>query len=264
MRRSIAAAIIGLGLLGGCAAPGSLEKGEVYDPLEVPNRLIFAVNETLDIFILQPTAYVYRTVIPDPVRDMVAGFLGWVATPVILANDAFQGDWDGAGITAQRFVANAPLFGFVDNATGLGLKAQNEDFGQTLGHYGAGDSPYLMLPVLGPSNARDGVGKVVDYFLDPTRYIGDEDLNTNFQMGRRVAGAVDFRARNFDAINDLRESSVDYYARVRSIYKQRRDALIRDGEPSSVGASSSKSDGKEFDGYPGTATEQTSSTVSTD
>jgi phospholipid-binding lipoprotein MlaA len=262
MRRSIAAAIIGLGLLGGCAAPGSLEEGEVYDPLEVPNRMIFAVNETLDIFILQPTAYVYRTVVPDPVRNMVAGFLGWVSTPVILANDAFQGDWTGAGITAQRFVANAPFFGTVENVPTL--KTQNEDFGQTLGHYGAGDGFYLMLPVLGPSNTRDGIGKVVDYFLDPVRYIGNDDVNSDFQMGRRVAGAVDFRARNFDAINDLRESSVDYYARVRSIYKQRRDALIRDGEPGSYGASSPKSDGKEFDGYPGTSTEQTSSRVSTD
>lgn len=263
MRRSIAAAIIGVGLLTGCASNGTLEEGAVYDPIEPANRLVFAVNETLDIFILQPTAYVYRTVIPAPVRDMVRGLVEWVGTPVILANDVFQGDWDGAGTTAKRFVANAPFLGMVDNATGLGEVAQNEDFGQTLGHYGAGDGAYIMLPVLGPSNIRDVVGRVADYFIDPVRYIGEEDANFSVRMGLRAAGAVDFRARNFEAINDLRETSVDYYARVRSIYKQRRDTLIRDGQVGPVRANAPSDGSEEFNAYPGVKpAEQTSARTS--
>ena len=178
MRRSVTAAIVATGLLAGCAGQGELEPGEVYDPIEPANRMVFAVNDTVDTFVLQPTAYIYKEAVPDPVRDMVRSFLEWLKTPVILANDLFQGNWDGAGVTASRFVANAPFFGFVDNATGLGLEYREEDFGQTLAVYGAGDGPYIVLPLLGPSNARDTVGLVVDHFLDPINYIGDGPLDT--------------------------------------------------------------------------------------
>ena len=225
----------------------------MYDPIEPANRLVFAVNETLDIFILQPTAYVYKEAVPDPVRDMVRNFLDWLKSPVILANDLFQRDWKAAEVTVSRFVANAPFFGFVDNASGLGLAQREEDFGQTLGVYGVGDGPYIVLPILGPSNVRDTVGLVVDQFLDPINYArgGDpldtEDDVSKFQIGRRIVGAVDFRARNFEAINELKETSVDYYARVRTIYKQRREAQINNGR-SPAGASRPSSSG-EFDQY---------------
>lgn len=205
---------------------------------------MFAVNETLDTFVLQPTAYVYKEAVPDPVQDMVRSFLNWLKSPVILANDVFQGDWPAAKVTVSRFVANAPFFGFVDNATGLGLEHRDEDFGQTLGHYGTSDGPYIVLPLLGPSNARDTVGLVVDYFLDPINYMdGDGPLDTahartTFQVGRKALDAVDWRARNYDAVNDLKRTSVDYYARVRTIYKQRRDALIHNGTPPSPAGTS--------------------------
>src|SRR3546814_11863911 len=103
---------------------------------------------------------------------MVRSFLDWLKSPVILANNLFQGDLQAAEITVSRFVANAPFFGFIDNATGLGLEHRNEDFGQTLATYGAGDGPYIVLPLLGPSNGRDTVGLVVDFFLDPINYVG--------------------------------------------------------------------------------------------
>lgn len=253
MRRSFTAAVFATGLLAGCAGQGELEPGEVYDPIEPANRLVFAVNETLDTFVLQPTAFVYKETVPDPVRDMVRSFLDWLKSPVILANDLLQGNWEAAEITVSRFVANAPFFGFVDNATGLGLEHREEDFGQTLATYGVGDGPYIVLPLLGPSNTRDGIGLVVDYFLDPINYMPSGDPldsdsdRTKFQIGRRVVGAVDWRARNFDAINDLKATSVDYYARVRTIHKQSRDALIRNGTPPRAAGSAGTSD--EFKKY---------------
>jgi len=214
--------------------------------------MVFAVNDTVDTFVLQPTAYLYKEAVPDPVRDMVRSFLGWLKTPVILANDLFQGDWDAAGVTASRFVANAPFFGFIDNASGLGLEHRKEDFGQTLAVYGSGDGPYIVLPLLGPSNARDTVGRVVDYFLDPINYVGEGPLDRDsdvamFQTGRSIAGAVDFRARNFAAINEIKQTSVDYYARVRTIYKQRRDAQVSNGAPPESAGQSGSSE--EFEQY---------------
>lgn len=253
MRRSFTAAVFATGLLAGCAGQAELETGEVYDPIEPANRMVFAVNDTVDIFVLQPSAYLYKEAVPGPVRDMVRSFLDWLKTPVVLANDLFQGDWRAAGTTASRFVANAPFFGFVDNATGLGLEHREEDFGQTLAVYGSTDGPYIVLPLLGPSNARDTVGIVVDYFLDPINYIGngnplDGDADrTRIQVARRAVGAVDFRARHFATINELKQTSVDYYARVRTIYKQRRDALINNGTPP-AGAGRPSSSG-EFDEY---------------
>lgn len=252
MRRSFTAAVVATGLLAGCAGQAELEQGEVYDPIEPANRMVFAVNDTVDIFVLQPTAYMYKEAVPDPVRDMVRSFLQWLTTPVVLANDLFQRDWQAAEVTASRFVANAPFFGFVDNASGLGLEHREEDFGQTLAVYGTGDGPYVVLPLLGPSNARDTVGMVVDYFLDPINYMRGGPLEqdadkTKIQVGRRAAGAVDFRARNYATINEIKQTSVDYYARVRTIYKQRRDALISNGTPP-AGAGRPGSSG-EFDEY---------------
>lgn len=260
MRRSITAALLAAALLTGCASTADLEEGEVYDPIEPANRMVFAVNDTLDIFVVQPTAFVYKEAIPAPVRDMVRSFLDWVRSPVVLANDILQSDWNAAEVTLSRFIANAPLFGFVDNATGLGLTHRDEDFGQTLAVWGTEGGMYIVLPLLGPSNVRDTVGRVVDYFMDPATYIGDDDANFNYQIGRRAADGIDFRARNYEVINELKATSVDYYARVRTIYQQRRDAAIRNGEPApSVPRAVPDSSG-EFDEYvPSGATEQTGS-----
>ncbi|HEY9568437.1 MAG TPA: VacJ family lipoprotein [Thalassobaculum sp.] len=232
-----------------------MEPGQVYDPLEPANRMVFAVNETLDTFVLQPTAYLYKEAVPDPIRDMVRSFLDWLKSPVILANNLFQGDLQAAEITVSRFVANAPFFGFIDNATGLGLEHRNEDFGQTLATYGAGDGPYIVLPLLGPSNGRDTVGLVVDFFLDPINYVGGgdpidrESEVATFQTGRYAVGAVDFRARNFELVNELKATSVDYYARVRTIHKQARDAMISNGAPPSGAGAGATGSSSEFENY---------------
>ncbi len=250
MRRSLIGACVGMALLGGCATQGELEEGAVYDPIEPVNRAIFAVNDTVDTLVLRPVAFVYKETIPDPIRGMVRSFLDWLSSPVTILNTALQGDWPGLERSTSRFIANAPFFGFVDHATGLGLPARSEDFGQTLGVWGAEDGPYIVLPILGPSNLRDTVGLAADFLADPlTWYGGDNDFVEALPIGRRVMGAVDFRAENYEAINDLKATSVDYYARVRTIYKQRRDAQIRNGTPPpAVGPSAPDSSG-EFDDF---------------
>jgi len=265
MRRLAIGTTLALSILAGCASQGELEEGAVYDPLEPANRLVFAMNDAVDTMVLQPSAYVYKTVVPDAVREVVRNFLDWLSSPVYIANSLLQGDLEGLEHNASRFVANSPMFGLVDNATGLGLPRRPEDFGQTLAVWGSDDGPYLMLPLLGPSNLRDTVGLVADYFLDPINYIeGDDDARFRLQIARRVVGAVDFRAENFDQINDLKATSVDYYARVRTIYKQRRDALIRNGTPPPVTGPSSGSSGEFEEFQPSNTPIQQSGQRSTD
>lgn len=264
MRRSLIGACVGLGLLSGCATQGEIEDGGIADPIEPANRMIFAINDTVDTFVLQPTAFVYKETVPDAVRGVVRNFLDWLSSPVVILNTALQGDWPGLERAASRFVANSPMFGIVDNATGLGLERRPEDFGQTLAVWGVGDGPYIVLPLLGPSNLRDTAGIVADYFADPLNYVGgDDDAVDRAQIARRAVSVVDFRAQNFEAINDLKATSVDYYARVRTIYKQRRDALIRNGTPPpAVGPSAPDSSGEFEEFTPTTApVEQRGSTA---
>lgn len=245
MRRVTIGTSLALFLLAGCASQGEVEDGAVYDPIEPANRLVFAVNDAVDTVVLQPTAFVYKEVVPAAIREVVRNFLDWLSSPIYIANSALQGDLDGLKHNAARFVANSPMFGLVDNATGLGLERQPEDFGQTLAVWGADDGPYIVLPLLGPSNLRDTGGLVADYFMDPINYIGgDDDARLRFQVARRVVGAVDFRAQSFQQINDLKATSVDYYARVRTIYKQRRDALIRNNTPPPMASTGGASSGE--------------------
>lgn len=246
MRRVAIGSTLALFLLAGCASQRELEEGAVYDPIEPANRLVFAVNDAVDTMVLQPTAYVYKEVVPAAVREVVRNFLDWLSSPVYIANSALQGDLEGLEHNASRFVANAPMFGLVDNATGLGLERRPEDFGQTLAVWGADEGPYIVLPLLGPSNVRDTAGLVADHFMDPLNYIGNEDERTRYQIARRVVGAVSFRAEYFDQINDLKATSVDYYARVRTIYQQRREALIRNNTPPMMGGASSSGEFDEF------------------
>jgi phospholipid-binding lipoprotein MlaA len=225
----VASALFGAFLLGACASAtsdGALDNG---DPLEPLNRVVFAANDVLDQVVLRPVSYVYKEAVPDPIRDVVRNFLRWLKSPVILANDLMQADWDHAKVTSARFLVNGALFGIVEAADGLGLPYREEDFGQTLGVHGVQEGAYLMLPLLGPSNVRDTTGLVVDYFMDPFTYLGERDFRRPFNIGRRVVRAVDFRAENFDRIDDLRSDSIDFYAKVRSIYRQQRKAAVNNG-----------------------------------
>jgi|TARA_E500000318_G_scaffold17104_1_gene17351 phospholipid-binding lipoprotein MlaA len=239
-----------LTILAGCATqpqePGS--GPQVYDPIEPVNRVFFAMNETVDTFVLQPTAFVYKTALPDPIQDMVRNFLRWLRSPVVIANSLLQGDTDNAGNATRQLFVNGLTVGLIDWGHGQDWGYRNEDFGQTLGYHGVDGGPYLVIPLLGPSNGRDLVGRVVDIFFDPLTYIvSGPGARNAIAIARNGTSAVDFRARNFDQINELKASSVDYYARLRSIYLQRREAVIHNGK---VPDSALAADGsKEFEDF---------------
>jgi phospholipid-binding lipoprotein MlaA len=225
--------------LGGCATkPDPTDEAavqayqEANDPLEPMNRYFFSVNMFLDEVLLKPFAGYYNIALPQVAKDGIRGILRNVDTPVILANDLFQGEGNRAGITTGRFFVNTTLGlgGFFDVAKHFGMPYHDEDFGQTLAVWGTGEGPYLMLPLLGPSNPRDASGKIVDKFLDPMTYIGyiyDVDYINTIRGGLE---AIDTRARNLQAIDELQKGSIDFYATVRSLYRQHRNDAIRNGK----------------------------------
>ncbi len=233
-----AATIVAVLALGACATPPEdTEALEAYreanDPIEPFNRWIFSLNQHLDKLILRPVTLIYRF-IPETPRQGVTNFLRNLDSPVILANDIFQGKFRRAGTTAGRFITNSTvgIGGIFDIATNFGLERHSEDFGQTLGYWGVSSGPYLVLPLIGPAPPREALGRVVDYFLDPISYIADNSERWEWIPPTRVAlKAIDFRSRNFDQIDEIERTSIDLYATVRSAYRQSRSDDIRDGAP---------------------------------
>ena len=194
-------------------------------------RAIFEVNRVLDRAVLKPAAILYKDFLPPPVQRGIYNVLNNLRSPLVFFNDLLQGKPDRAGTTLARFFINSTvgILGVRDQATEWGFEPHNEDFGQTLATWGAGEGPYLMLPVFGPSNPRDAVGLVIDYIMDPFTWWAnatDRQEATLFRGGLRAVGE---RARNFDLIEDLERTSLDYYATVRSLYRQRRRDEIDDG-----------------------------------
>ena len=206
----------------------------VNDPFESVNRFVFDVNDTIDQFLIRPIAVAYRDYVPEFTQDMVRSFLRNARSPVTFANQVLQGDFEGAGNVAARFFVNSILGvgGLVDiaNYNGQGIPYEAEDFGQTLAVWGIGEGPYLVLPILGPSNPRDALGFLVDTLADPIGIVmSNNDLN-EFNYTRTGLTIVDARAQAIDGLDELRASSVDYYAALRSVYRRFREAQIRDGE----------------------------------
>lgn len=224
-------------LLGGCAATGANGDDEVgsgvRDPFETVNRLIFAVNLAADAIIVRPAAEFYRFAVPAPGRDAVRNFMRNLTSPVILANDLLQGEFRRAGTTTKRFFLNTTigLGGLLDVATGMGHEYHDEDFGQTLGSYSVGEGFYLVLPILGPSNLRDAFGTGVDFFLDPLNSWARNTDRDALPFARTGVEGIDLRSRNIETIDEFQKSSLDFYAAVRSLYKQTRDSAIRNGAP---------------------------------
>jgi phospholipid-binding lipoprotein MlaA len=200
------------------------------DPLEPINRAIFAGNEFLQSLVLRPLSDFYALVLPEPARNGVRNVMDNLHTPVVLANDLLQGKPRRAGETAGRFLINSTvgIGGLFDAAKEMGVEGHNEDLGQTLAVWGIPDGSYLVLPILGPSNPRDAVGLFGDSYLDPATYWADNTDNEAALWGRRGLRAVDSYSRVAGDLRKLRETSIDYYAVVRSIYRQRRAAEIDD------------------------------------
>jgi phospholipid-binding lipoprotein MlaA len=203
------------------------------------NRYFFEINYAFDETLGKALAGWYYVALPNFAQDGIRNALRNLRTPVILANDLFQGEMNRAGITIGRFFINSTLGvgGLVDVAKEIGLVYHTEDFGQTLAVHGVGEGPYLVLPLIGPSNPRDATGRVVDIFLDPLTYIGlftDVPVlsQSYFTLPRTGLEFIDFRARNLKTLDEIREGSLDYYATLRSLYRQSRQDEIRNSIPS--------------------------------
>ena len=201
------------------------------DPIEPVNRFIFGFNEIVDQMIIGPVSAVYHAVLPEVVQNVVRDFTRNLKSPLIMANEALQGDGEGFGRAFGRMMMNTTigLGGLIDVAGMHGLPYESEDFGQTLGVWGVGDGPYLVLPILGPSNLRDTAGMVVDAVADPVAEAAEETDHDKALLWSRVFGGIDTRARADETIEDMRRNSVDLYATERSVYTQHRDSLVRDG-----------------------------------
>ncbi|HEY1708779.1 MAG TPA: VacJ family lipoprotein [Rhizomicrobium sp.] len=201
------------------------------DPFEKQNRAMFATDQWLDRNVVYPSAVAYAALVPPKARDRVHDFLDNLSEPVTFANDVLQGEFDRASQTLWRFSANSTfgLAGFFDIATGAGVPGHSEDFGQTLAVWGVPDGYYLVLPMFGPSNQRDTVGLVADVYLDPFTYIRMKQ-HIWWQGARMYGGYLDVRARNLNTLTGIERGSVDYYASVRSLYRQSRKDAIANGK----------------------------------
>jgi phospholipid-binding lipoprotein MlaA len=206
--------------------PGDLV-AETDDPLEGLNRVVFGFNQVVDRLVLEPSARIYRAVIPRPLRTGVTNVINNLATPITLTNDILQGNPEAAANTMKRFMVNSTLGigGLFDHATGLGEPLHREDFGQTLGTWGVGGGPYLVLPILGPSNPRDAGGMFVDTAVNPMTWILYDApfWQKSIPVGTQI---VVSREAILDDYDNLRKNSPDLYASVRDLYAQKRQAEI--------------------------------------
>jgi phospholipid-binding lipoprotein MlaA len=200
------------------------------DPNEKQNRAMFKTNQWLDRNLVYPSAVAYAAVVPPKARDRVHDFLMNLDLPLTFVNDVLQAEPDRAGDSFQRFVINSTvgIGGLWDVASKIGVPNHAEDFGQTLAVWGVPDGAYLMLPMYGPSNPRDATGIVVDFFIDPLTHV---PLNNKifWEAARTYGSYLDLRARNLNTLQGIERGSVDYYASVRSLYRQSRKEAIANG-----------------------------------
>ena len=206
---------------------------EVKECWEGFNRASFALNQGLDKIIFKPVASVYR-VLPTPIKSGVSNSLDNLSNVVTIPNNILQGEFSKAGVNTGRFLINTTvgILGLIDVAALIGFEEyEKEDYGQTLAVYGAGPGCYIVLPVLGPSTARDTVASVANFVggdawynvtvRNDTHHFSDIDYYSS-----KVTGGVNFRAKNFDSIENLETNSLDFYASVKSLYLQDRQLKI--------------------------------------
>lgn len=218
-----------LGLAGVLALAGCATATDPRDPLEPINRGIYKFNDTVDKAVLKPVAQGYKAVLPSPVRTGVTNFFGNIDDVFTALNNVLQFKFQRATSDFMRVVFNTTfgIAGIFDVATSFGLEKHDEDFGQTLGYWGVGDGPFLMLPFLGPSNVRDTVGLAAYYQLDPVTNLDHVPTRNTLTALR----AVDHRARLLDAEKVLDEAALDPYTFLRDAYIQHRRNAVYDGNP---------------------------------
>ena len=209
------------------------QPAEVKDCFENLNRVTFKFNQALDGVIFQPVASVYKK-LPTPVRNGVGNSLDNISNLVTIPNNILQGDFKKAGINTGRFVINTTVgvLGLIDVAEHIGLSEyEKEDYGQSLAKLGVGPGCYLVLPVLGPSTVRDATASAFNFLggdawynvtvKNDTQHFSDIDYYSS-----RLTSGINFRAKNFDSIENLEKNSLDFYASVKSLYLQDRQQKI--------------------------------------
>jgi len=214
-------------------------QGTTEECFEGVSRAMFKFNHALDKAIFKPIAKGYRT-LPKPIRKGTSNVVGNLRSLLTVSNNVLQGDFQRAGNTAARFGINttAGILGIFDPAERLGFKDQGkEDFGQTLGTWGAQSGCYFVLPILGPTTTRDAIGLVGNVFIDPVYQITHNTEIDNGVIGNasysehnyyyyRGTGAVDFRAKNIESFDSVEKNSIDLYASLKSLYLQNRNKKI--------------------------------------
>ncbi len=230
MKLSILAALCATLMLGGCA---TLPPDSPSDPLEPVNRAVFTFNRTADRYVLKPVAKGYKAVVPGFAQRGVVNFFSNLGEPITIVNGVLQGKLLQATSDTGRFLLNstAGFAGLMDVATPAGLVRHDEDFGQTLGYWGVGTGAYLMLPLLGPSNGRDLVGRGADYVTNPLYYVqqNNEDQAEVF-YGLTALNLVSLRTQ-FLSADALIDGAIDPYIFVRTAYLQNRLNKVYDGSP---------------------------------
>lgn len=200
------------------------------DPFESFNRSMYEFNETIDIYFFKPVAQGYQAVTPDVVDRGISNFFNNLDDVLVMFNNLLQLKFDQAISDSARIVFNTTfgLLGFMDVATDFGIPKNDEDFGQTLGHWGVGSGPYLVLPFFGPSNIRDGIGLVAD---NTTLDVVYDDMSTPHAWGLISLKFIDKRADLLKAKDIVDETAPDPYAFIRDAWTQRRNNQVYDGNP---------------------------------
>ncbi len=221
------------------------------DPNEPVNRDVLDFNMALDDAVILPAARAYRTVVPEFARVRIRRFLDNLEEPRILVNNLLQGRLEDAGHTTMRFFFNSTvgLGGLFDVATDWGIARRTGDLGQTLYAWGIDSGPYLMLPIAGPSNPRDTVGLIGDGFLNPLNWL----IPFEWNLARGAVAGLDLREQNIESLETLRSGSIDFYARLRSVWQQRRAAELRQAVAGGGGGAAAPDEGPEVLEDPGAA-----------
>ena len=229
-RRAAAPLSVAALVLSGCATVPADSGNDSRDPIESFNRQVFEFNDVVDRAVLKPVAQAYEFVLPEPVRDCVSNIFSNFREPSNAVNNLLQGKPVDAVSDTCRFVVNSTvgLLGCFDPARQMGLEKHNEDFGQTLGRWGIGSGPYLVVPILGPSTVRDAIGVYgAEPYLDINFYIDNVRVR-NAIFGTRV---VNQRAELLQTDDLISGAALDKYRFIRDGYLQRRRNLVYDGSP---------------------------------
>ena len=229
-----AASAVLLGVLLGCCGCANTPRDTTaddpdadHDPAEPVNRAIFKANMAADHAVMKPVAQAYTEHVPEGVQKGIHNVVQNLKEPAVAVNDVLQGNVKHAWQSLQRLAVNSTVgvVGIFDVADKWGVPPHKADFGQTLAVWGVGEGPFVELPLLGPSNARDTVGTVVDLAMNPLTFVGGAPA-AYAGVATGSANVVDTRAQHLHDLDELERNSLDFYATLRSVYRQHRDAEI--------------------------------------